>query len=271
MSFEQDSGYTARTFEEFMDALRLGINTQFSTSYDSETFVGTNWYKYFYPLVQEALRNEIKAAEIFSKLQEYIASTNEEILRPTVSYPGLIDTFESEGFIASLRPPVGSLAGYMGVCVDTDESAGSYGEVRLQICNLLKDYVAAGMVFQGTETETLTLTNGQNFPFSYYLPTRIPIILKATLNVSENTQLTVPDDIAIRTQIFDAINERYQLGLNFEPERYANVDEFPWAASVLLEYSTDNGLNWESSVADLTFVELYTFGLEDIQIVTVPA
>lgn len=271
MSFEQDNGYTPLTFEQFMDALRTGINAQFSTSYDSETFVGTNWYKYFYPLVQKALENETKAAEIFSRLQEYIASTNEKILRPTVSYPGLIDTFKSEGFIASLRPPVGSLAGYMGVCVDTDESVGSYGDVRLRICNLLKDYVAAGMVFQGTEVETLTLTNGQNFPFAFYLPDRIPIILKATLAVSENTQITVPDDIDIRTQIFNAINERYQLGLNFEPERYANVDEFPWAASVLLEYSLDAGLNWETAVADLTFTELYTFGLDDIQVVVIPA
>lgn len=271
MSFEQDNGYTPRTFEQFMESLRLGVNAQWQTTYDSETFIGTNWYKHFYPLVQEALKNETKSGEIFSKLQEFIASTNEEILRPTVSYPGLLDAFQSEGYIASLRPPAGSLAGYIGVCVDTDESVGSYPEVRLHICGLLKDYVVAGMVFQGTEFETLTLTNGQNFQFGYYLPDRIPILLRLTAHVSENTLLTIPDDTTLRGEIFNSINQKYKLGLNFEPGRYANVDDFPWAGSVVLQYSIDGGDNWLSSVADLNFDDLYTFGLEDIQIIVVPS
>lgn len=270
MSFEQENGYTPRTFDEFMEALRLGVNAKNSTSYTAETFVGTNWYKFFYPLVQEALKNETKAAEIFQRLQEYFQQTNEKILRPTVSYPGLFDAFGSQGFVISIRPPATSYAGILGVCVDTDESAGSFASVRLQICNLLKDYTAAGMVFDGSHVETLTLTNGQNFPFGFFTPSRVPILLRVTAIESENNKLPVPDDISLRQQVADLIKERYRLGFNFEPQRYANVDEMPWAGSVVLEWSTDGSI-WHDEIADLNFNALYTFNLEDIAVTITPA
>ncbi len=48
MSFAQDNGYTPVSFEALMDFVRLGINEQLGTTYTTDSFVGSNWYKYFY-------------------------------------------------------------------------------------------------------------------------------------------------------------------------------------------------------------------------------
>ena len=62
-----------------MDQVREGVNEQFGTTYDAESFVGTNFYKYFYALIQQLQMNEIRASEIVLKLQQYFTVTNESI------------------------------------------------------------------------------------------------------------------------------------------------------------------------------------------------
>lgn len=267
MSFAQDNGYTPVTFEQLMDLIRQGLNLQFGTDYTTESFVGTNWYKYFYPLIQKVQENEVKTSEIFQKLQEYIALTNERIQRPSVSHPGLLDSFAAHDYIASVRPPAEEDAGILSICVDVDDGAEDYADKKLEICTLIKDFVAGGIVTDGSETETITLSNGQNFPFSFHLPDKSPILLRLTCDESENNQLTVPDDETLRQKVFDQTNDRYRLGLNFEPQRYFNLADAPWAADVVLEYSLDDGENWLSAVYDANFDELLTFSLEDIQVI----
>ncbi len=266
MSYAQDNGYTAPTFAELMDAIRLGINTQFGTTYTAENFVGTNYYKYFYVLVQKALESEAKTAEIFLKLQEYFATINATIQRPSVSLPGLIDSFESQGFTASVKKNVGGDEGKVSICILVDSGAPDYATTKLQLCNLVKDYVAAGMISQGTETETITLTNGQDFDFKYALPEEIPVLLRATLTSSDNQIFTVPTDEVLRQLVFDNINSRYRLGWDFEPQRYLTAVDCPWAATILVEWSNDAGSNWHATVFQAEFDDLYTFALEDITI-----
>src|SRR5690606_18178301 len=105
---------------------------------------GTNWYKFAYVIAQRVQQGEIKASEIFPKLQQYIALTNEKIQRPSVSHPGLLDSFDSQGYTASVKPPAEEDAGTMSICVDVDDGADDYAETKLAICTLIKNYVAAG-------------------------------------------------------------------------------------------------------------------------------
>src|SRR5690606_32661296 len=139
------------------DEYREKVNAEFNLSYNEETFVGSGWYKFAYPILQRVALGEVKASEVFLKLQEYIRLVNERIQRPSVSTPGLIESLASHGFLASLKPPADEDAGKIFVCVDLDDGADDYAEKKLQVATLLKDYVAAGMAFQGSETEDITL------------------------------------------------------------------------------------------------------------------
>ncbi len=270
MSYAQDTGYVPVTFDTIMGAVRIAINTQFGTTYTEGTFIGTNWYKYFYGLVQKVLENETKTAEIFVKLQEYIATTNARIQRPSVSLPGIIDSFTAQGYVASVKKNLEADAGTVSVCVDLDDDADDYDATRLIICTFLKDFVAAGMVFLGTETETIVLTNGQEFDFSFYLPTRIPVLLRLTITSSDNQEHVIPDDEAIRTTVLANVAARYRLGWDFEPQRYFTQIDAPWAATILLEWSSNAGSNYYATVFQAGFKDLYDFDLDDITVLVDP-
>lgn len=267
MSFAQDNGYTPMTFDEIMSEIREGINTQFNTSFTPETFIGTQWYRYMYALVQKAQAGEIKTSQVFEKLQQYIALTNERIQRPSVSYPGLVDAFQSHGYIASFQPPSVENAGTIAVCVDVDPMDPDFADIKLDICQKLKDFTPAGIVSQGTHTESIVLSNGQSFEYRFSTPTKIPVKLRLTLTISKNNLLTVPGDAEIRQILFDNINARYRLGWNFEPQRYFTQDDAEWASTVLLEWTDDDGESWNDTVFEAEFDDLFTFGLEDIQVV----
>jgi hypothetical protein len=267
MSFAQDNGYTPRSVPAILDDLRVLVNAQFQTNYTEENFVGSNHYKHCYALAQKIQQNETKAAEIFQKLQDYIASTNEAIQRPSVSAPGVLDSLASQGFVASVKPPIVEDAGTASVCVDLDDEADGYALKKLEVCTLLSQYYAAGIVTLGDEEESIVLSNGQSFDFKYTLPNRIPVLLRLTAIESENNLLVVPSDEVIREKIFDNARASYRLGLNFEPQRYYTLADAPWAATLLLEWSDDDGETWHDEVYDADFDDLFEFALEDIEVV----
>ena len=269
MSFSLENGYVPTDIPAIMLTLMANINTQFGTSYTAETFVGTNLYKYFYALAQKLQENEVKTSEIFAKLQQYIAITNERISRPVNTNPGIVDKMLAEGYVASVKPMIDADAGKINICVDTDELADDYATVKLAICTLISQITVAGAVTQGAEVETIVLSNGQAFDFKFHLPNRIPIKLKLTLTLSENNQVVVgnPDDVKVL--LLANITSRYKLGKNFEPQRYFAVADAPWTAQVLLEYSDDDGATWASSIYDANYDDLFTYGLADVTLVEV--
>jgi hypothetical protein len=268
MSYSSEAGYIPISIEQMMTVVKDNVNTQFATTYTDETFLGTNFYKYFYSLIQRLQENEIKCSEIFLRLQEYFNITNQTIQRPNTTHPGIQDYFKAAGFLISTKPPEDLDAGKVYICVDTDSSDPDYlTVVKPQLCRLVRDCVVAGVVSQGTESETITLSNGQSFDFKYNLPNEIPILLRLTTTLSENNEFTIlsPDDQ--KQLLFDNIEAKYRLGKNFEPQRYFSVVDAPWASDVLLEYSTDNGATWDSVVYDANYDDLFTFDLGDITIV----
>lgn len=267
MGYANESGYTPPTIEDLMLDVMANINTQFGTTYTYETFVGTNFYKYFYALMQKVQENEVKTSEIFAKLQDYFATTNETISRPVVTNPGLVEALEDAGYIASVKPMIEADAGKINICVNVDDEDEDYATTKLAICTLIKDSTVAGGVTQGSESESITLSNGQSFDFKYHLPNEIPVLLKLTITTSENNQDVIksPDDI--KSDLIANIQEKYRLGKNFEPQRYYSLADAPWASDVTLEWSDDDGSNYYSTVYDADFDDLFTYGLEDITLV----
>lgn len=267
MGFAEESGYTPTDIETMMLQVMNDINTQFGTTYVAETFLGTNFYKYFYALMQSVQGNEVRTAEIFAKLQQYITVTNEAISRPVVTNPGLVDAFGEAGYIASVKPPNDTDKGKIFVCVDTDEAADDYDDVKLAICTLIKDSTVAGAVSQGTETEAIVLSNGQSFDFKFNLPDRVEVLLKLTTTLSENNQVFIksPDDV--KNDLLQNINARYRLGKNFEPQRYYSVTDAPWASDVLLEWSDDAGMTYYTTVFESEYDDLFDVLLENIELI----
>ena len=269
MSFSYDAGYTPMAFEQLMDFVRVGVNDKIGTSYTTESFVGTNFYRYFYALIQKLQIGETKTSEIFVKLQQYFTITNEKVNRPRTTAPGIDDYLEDNGYpIVSIKAPLEADAGKLYVCVDVDDGADDYPTKKLEICTLLKNAAGAGIVTMGTESEAITLSNGQSFDFKFNLPDKTPMILRATIVLSENNQFAVQSPTWIKQRIWDNIEASYGLGKNFEPQRYLSIVDTPWAETVLLEWSTNDGADWFDTVIDAAYDDLYTLdSIDDIEVV----
>lgn len=267
MGYADESGYTPATIEDIMTAIMTEINSQFGTSYTYETFVGTNFYKYFYALAQRVQQNEIKTSEIFEKLQQYFKVTNEAISRPVVTNQGLISALGEIGYVASVKPMIEADAGKINICVDVDDTHEDYADFQDAIAEVIKNSTVAGAVTQGTESTSIVLTNGQSFDFKYHLPNRIDVLLKLTITTSENNQSVIksPDDI--KADLLLNIANNYKLGKNFEPQKYYSLSDAPWASTVLLEWSDDDGDNWYSEFYDADFDDLFETPLENITLV----
>lgn len=267
MSFASESGYIPVSIEALMNVVRVNVNTQMETAYTESEFLGTNYYKYFYAIIQRLQENEVKTSEIFQNLQQYFAVTNENLNRPNTTAPGIFDYFESKGYFVSVKPPADLDAGKIYICVDTDPDADDYADVKLALCGYVRDCVAAGVISQGTETEELTLSNNQAFTFKYNLPDKLETLLKLTLVLSDNNEFTVESPDWIKERLLANIAERYQLGKNFEPQRYFSIMDAPWAASILLEWSINDGDDWSSDVHETDYDEVLDVSSANTEIV----
>lgn len=386
MGFSQAAGYVPTSIETIMASVMENVNAQFGTTYTEQSFLGTNWYKYFYALVQRLQENEVKTAEIFTQVQQYFNLTNERIQRPVVTNPGVIENLLANGYTASVKPPALADAGKAYVCVNVDDgvhaaalvtitsfanlvsgthdvvtvngtaftaqstaatlgtgtfqaatsntataaslaaqinahatvslsvkakavgaivyltavhggTAGNaltlgytdndtnvgatksgtvfsggttnagYPDFRLAICNIIKDSIVAGVISQGSETETIVLSNGQSFSFSFNLPSKFALKLRLTTTLSENNEVAISTPEVQKQKLLDNIAAKYALGKNFEPQRYFSVVDAPWASDVLLEYSLDGGSTYLTAVINTNYDDLYTFQLSDVLLV----
>jgi hypothetical protein len=267
MSYSSEQGYVPATIEAIMLSVMNGVNTQFGLSYTQETFIGTNLYKHYYALVQRLQENEVKTSEIFLKLQDYFAITNEQISRPVNTNQGLVDVLESNGYIASVKKPIDADAGKVFICVDVDDSEDDYEDTKLAIATIIKNSTVAGIVSQGTEVTAIVLSNGQSFDFKYNLPDAQETHLKLTVTTSENNQSVILTPEEVKDILLDNIAARYRLGKNFEPQKYFSLIDAPYASAVKLEYSLDAGATWLTTIFDAEYDDKLTFDLANVTLI----
>lgn len=267
MGYSNEVGYTPATVEALMSSVMENVNTQFGTTYTAETFLGTNFYKYFYSLIQRLQENEVKTSEIFLKLQDYFDITNESISRPVVTNPGLIEILGESGYLASVKKPIDADAGKVYICVNVDDTDPDYADTKLAIGTIIKNSTVAGVVTQGTEVETIVLDNGQSFDFKYNLPNITEPLLRLTITLSDNNTFVVKTPDEIKADLMANIAAKYSLGKNFEPQKYYTIIDAPWAESVLLEYSTNAGASWASTVVTQAYDDLWSILLANITVI----
>ncbi len=261
-----------------MNKIMVEVNTQFSAQltkpFTTETFRGTNFYKFYYAIAQVCSQGETISSETFAKLQQYFAITNEKIDRPVVTNPGIVEKMESytsellpDGLIVSVKPMIDDDAGKINICVDIDDDGDDYDAQKIEICTLISQITCAGTVTQGSESESIVLSNTQAFDFKYCLPDETPIKWKLTTTLSENNTLEIGDPDDTKALLFANINAKYRIGKDVEPQTYFSIADAPWNASVVLEYSVDGGSTWLDDIIETEFDDKYTFELADIELV----
>lgn len=269
MPYTDENNYVPETFNDLMIRFMNGVNARFGTSYTQESFVGTGWYKFFYIIAQNILTVENLFAETYAKLQDYIRTTNEKIAIPKTPREGLIKTFAERGYTISIEPQTLSNAGKLGVCVDTDGTAADYATKKQEILDILKDYTVAGLYYNGDQTGTSRLSNGQDFDFAFYLPTRRNMYLKLTVQLSQNTNIVADSIDTIQEKLLANLAALYKLGNNFEPDKYFTISrDAQYASKITLEYSfTGEEGSYASSVYMADFKELFLFESSHIEVV----
>ena len=261
MAFDLENGYQPRTFDEILQAFTDEVNTQFGTTYDTTTIVGTEFYKFFYAGAQLVMQSEAQTAEITAKMTDYIRTANENINLPKSTIDGFTQGLLAPvadgglGLVSTIKNITNSAeAGYLFLVVDVDDAADDYATTKQEIINRMGAWLSAGLYYTGTEEGDRIALNGQTFTYKYALPTAVDILVRITVTTSANAKTPILNENQVR-DIFDAnFASLYRLGLDFEPEKYLEIArDLPFASDILLEYNDGGG--WDDQPRAMAYNE----------------
>lgn len=269
MSFSVVNGYSPRSYEAILADCVQVVNQEFGTSYTSQSFVGTNLWKYLYATIQGMMTIENNISELGVKLQDYIRTQNEELIIHRSSVDGFMQAMEDElGLISSLKPCESDAdAGEIYLAVDIDSAGSDYADKKQQIFNVMHKYLTAGLHYNGTETGTVTATNGQVFNYAYELPTKKALKIKIQVRVSENNNLFIETTNNIKEKFLENFSNLYRLGFDFEPQQYLNISrDLPFASEITTQYSTNSGSSWATGVLESDYKTKYTIDNASVEV-----
>lgn len=269
MSFSVTNGYSPRSYETILADCVSVVNQEFGTSYTSQTFVGTNLWKYLYATIQGMMTIENNISELGVKLQDYIRTQNEELIIHRSSVDGIMQAIKDElNLVSSIKPVESSAdAGEIYLAVDIDNEGADYADKKQKILNVMHKYLTAGLHYNGTETGTVTATNGQVFNYAYGLPTKKALKVKIQVRVSENNNLFVETTNEIKEKFLNNFAEIYRLGFDFEPQQYLNISrDLPFASEITTQYSTNSGSSWATEVLESDYKTKFTIDDADVEV-----
>lgn len=262
MMFDVKNGYTKQTFTELLTVLTQYVNQQFNTDYTVDTIVGSNHFKSFYGGLQLVMESQNKINDLQNKVVDYIRTINESISAPISSPDGTIKYFKDTlGLDVSLRPIKDvTLAGKPAICVDIDPSSDTFAAQSQQIFDALRISQTEGLYWYNPSTEAASnehrgessALNGQAFPYAFFTPVTAEMYIRITVTRSRDNLAYQLNPTQISNIFTDNFNKMYQLGRDFEGERYINVCDIPSAANVKVEWSTDNS-TWNEGIRQMNF------------------
>lgn len=258
MSFDLKNGYRPREFSEILDAFTTAVNSQFGTTYDTTTIVGTEFYRFFYAGAQLVMQAEAQTAEISAFLTDYIRTANEKISLPKSTIDGFTAGVLADLKLNSTIKDIVSEAeaGYLFLVVDVDDAAVDYATTKQAIIDRMHNWLSAGLYFTGAQEGTKTALNGQVFTYKFALPTPIDILARITVTASANAKTPILNENQIRDIFNTNFAALYKLGLNFEPEKYLEIArDLPFASNILLEFSENAGGTWSDQPRAMLYNE----------------
>lgn len=269
MSYSVTNGYSPRDYETILTQCVGIVNQEFGTNYTTQSFVGTNLWKFLYTTIQGLMTVENNIAELGVKLQDYIRTQNEALIIPRSSADGIMQLIQdSFGLVSSIKPIEQSTdAGQIYLAVDVDSTADNYATTKENILNALHQNMGAGLYYHGTETGSITASNGQQFTYAYELPTEQALKINIQVKISENSTLLVETPTAIKNKFLANFAELYRLGFDFEPQSFLCIDrDCPFASQITITYSTDGGSTYSSGVLQSTYKTKYTIAESDVEV-----
>lgn len=266
MPFSQSNAFTPRTYDEVLQELIDATNAELGTSYNKESYEATNLYRINYPVIQLATNSEANTALIMEKLRNFFIDTNQRIIASKTTDEAIIEAIGALGFIASVRENEEADAGKLAVCVDIDPLSATYATDIINIAEEIIDNSFGGCWYDSGATPALVvdvvvvLSNGQSRTVSFRRPTVQDTMIRVTIKPSRNTNIVIDNEGQVIEKLQANLALFYKLGLDFEPEKYFEINrDAPYASDVLLEYSINAGSNWLSVPKENTFYYLMNF------------
>jgi hypothetical protein len=284
MAFNLENGYTPNSFEEELQNLIDGINTQFNENYVIDTFRLTDFYRISYPIIQYMILTQNNISVLLDYYERYIKTINDKITRPITTNDGVIDYFDRNGYHLSYRQvkdPTSAYqtindmmdgviggdsftpdnaqnvkdqldiirngAGNMHVCVMPKDGVEYNKET---VAKLMNDSMSIGNLYIGSESQSIILNNGLNWTFSWELPTQELLYINEEITISRNKKSYSQDtDDQIKQKIIDNIRTRCLLGQDFEPDAILQIDvDIPYASDISVSWRLDPANEWSNSV-----------------------
>lgn len=269
MTYTVTNGYSPRSYDTILAECVEIVNQEFGTSYTSQSFTGTNLWKFLYATIQGLMTVENNIAELGVKLQDYIRTQNESLIIPRSSYDGIMQIIKDElGLVSSIKViDTANEAGQIFLAVDVDAESEDYEDLKAQIFKILHENMGAGLFYNGTETGQVTASNGQVFNYAFDLPSETALKVKIQVRVSENTTLFVETPPQIKNKFLENFAKFYRLGFDFEPQIYLCRDrDLPFASEINVTYSTDGGTKYKIDVLEAMYDEKFTINPDDVEV-----
>lgn len=269
MTYTITNGYSPRSYETILSECVEVVNSEFGTSYTNQSFTGTNLWKYLYATIQGIMSVENNIAELGAKLQDFIRTQNEELIIPTSSNDGIMALISKElGLVSSIKPIESEEdAGQIYLAVDIDNTASDYEQKKNAIFKILHDNMGAGLFYHGTETGTITASNGQVFDYAFDLPTETSLKIKIVVKVSSNSTLFIESPAKIKEKFIANFENNYRLGYDFEPQSFLCIEkDLPFASEIKVSYSTNDGGSYSSEVLNGMYDEKFVVIPDNVEV-----
>lgn len=256
-----ENGFIPRTFNQIMNELMGNININFGLNYTEENFIGTNFYKFCYSIAESIVEQDVMTQNIYEHYLNYVTNVNLKINTPVCTIDNLLEKFDAEDIEVGFMENDDTNCGTIYMSVNLDESGNTENEQK--IGQILSENTSAGTAFVGTKSVDIALSNGQAFTYKWELANLIPAQIKITFTLSD-VETGILTEQEVKDKFIEMVTASYRLGNNFEPQRFCNVNIYPFASECLLEYSLDSGSTWLTDVYVSNYDDKLTFDPDDI-------
>lgn len=218
-------------------------------------------YQTLYPAMQQMVENGAMTLEALNEVLGTIAAINESIRRPAVLASRVTERFKEFGYEATVRAPDLSTKGIVAICVEQKGGDDAF------IGELIRDeMLPVGQFMDGDVVFETAFSNGQPVDIKWTLPTPSPLMFKLTIDRKRGSPH--PEDTV--DQIITKFNANYAaqmgIGIDVTPATYMTTVDLKWAASVLVQHSTD-GATWTDAVIAAAYNVRYDATLDPANVV----
>ena len=233
-------------------------------------------YEIAYANAQRDNQNAVIMQQGLQLTLDSISEINESIKRPAVLHSRVAERFAEEinavtgePYVATIRVADLATKGIVAICVDYTPAATE----NTQIANLIvNEMLPAGQFMEGTESESVVISNGQSVLAQWKPPVNHDIDFKITLTVDANSSHPVDTAEVIAERFLENFNAQNPMGQDITPDTYYQiVRDAPWASEIVTTYDIDTSGTYVGTITPSNFDDKYLATLDPINVTIVSA